>query len=122
MKKITDSKHRIIEILEMYNMTQAEFCEKTKIGKSALSNYLNTDRQPRQDAIALICEPFGINPAWLMGYDIDMYLTSDIDKKLMDTYRSLNQGFRVRLVDYAQGLLDAQMEQDKKDSTSSKEA
>ncbi len=41
--------------------------------KSALSNYLNGDRVPRQDKIAMIADAFGIDPAWLMGYDTVPY-------------------------------------------------
>lgn len=69
-KKITNSQKRIVEILDYFGISQTELCKRTGIQKSALSNYLNGDREPRQNQISLIADPFGINPTWLMGYDV----------------------------------------------------
>lgn len=80
-KRITDSKHRIIELLNIYNITQSEFCKKTGIQKSALSNYLNGDRNPRQDQVGKIADAFGIDPAWLMGYDVPLHRDNSKEKK-----------------------------------------
>lgn len=80
-KKITDSKHRIIELLNIYNVTQSEFCKKTGIQKSALSNYLNGDRNPRQDQVGKIADAFDIDPAWLMGYDVPLHRDNSKEKK-----------------------------------------
>ena len=70
--KITDSRHRISELIEYLNISKTEFCNKTGIMKSALSNYLNGDREPRQPQIAKIADAFDIDPAWVMGYDVPM--------------------------------------------------
>ena len=70
--KTTDTKSRILELMTIYNMNQTDFCNKTGITKSALSNYLNADRIPRQDAIAKIADAFNISASWLMGYDTPM--------------------------------------------------
>lgn len=78
MKKLT-SNQRIRELIDFLGISQTEFCEKSKINKSALSNYLNGDRTPRQDQISKIAEAFDVNPAWLMGYDVPRYLPSDND-------------------------------------------
>lgn len=68
--KITDSKHRLQELLDMLNISKTEFCKKSGLNKSALSNYLNGDREPRQDKLVLIADAFKISPSWLMGYDV----------------------------------------------------
>lgn len=68
--KITDTKERIKELMQMYGLNQSDFCERTKINKSALSNYLNGSRVPRQDQIAKIADAFHISASWVMGYDV----------------------------------------------------
>lgn len=72
MKKITTSQYRIKELIEALNMNLTEFSERTGVQKSALSNYLHGTREPRQDKISQMADPFGIDPAWLMGYDAPM--------------------------------------------------
>lgn len=83
-KKITNSKSRIDEIMNYFNISQSELCRRTGLQKSALSNYLNGDREPRQDQISIIADPFNINPAWLMGYDAPMFMNPLSDKRLRD--------------------------------------
>lgn len=68
--KITDSKHRIRELMYILGLSQTEFCNRCGLNKSALSNYLNGDREPRQDKLSLIADAFRISPSWLMGYDV----------------------------------------------------
>lgn len=77
MKK-SNSKERIRELMQFYGINQTELCERTGIQKSALSNYLNGDREPRQDQISLIVDPFNVNPAWLMGYDVPMQMPAAV--------------------------------------------
>lgn len=72
-KKVTNSQQRLHELMDYYHINQTELCNKTGLQKSALSNYLNGDREPRQNQISLIADPFNINPAWLMGYDAPMF-------------------------------------------------
>lgn len=68
--KISNSNQRIKELLSELNISQTEFCQKTGLNKSALSNYLKGDRVPRQDQIDKIAKAYNINPSWLMGYDV----------------------------------------------------
>lgn len=70
--KETDSKHRLRELLEYLQISQTEFCNRCGLNQSALSNYLNGDREPRQDKLSMIADAFDIDPGWLMGYDIPM--------------------------------------------------
>ena len=73
-KKVSNSQQRLLELMDYYNMNQSELCRRTGLQKSALSNYLKGIREPRQDKISLIADEFNINPAWLMGYDVPMFL------------------------------------------------
>lgn len=83
--KVSNSKERLFELMNVYNLNQTEFCKKTGIQKSALSNYLNGDRVPRQDQLSLIADAFNVDPAWLMGYDVPMYF-----RPLMKAYERGN--------------------------------
>lgn len=68
--KNSTSNTRIRTLITELGISQTEFCNKTGITKSALSNYLNGERQPRQDQLDKISKAFNINPSWLMGYDV----------------------------------------------------
>jgi len=68
--KITDTKHRLIELLRETGDSQNEMARKTGLTKSAISNYINGTREPRQDAIFKISEAYKVSPSWLMGLDV----------------------------------------------------
>ena len=70
--KISNSAERIKEIMRIYGMKQADFCHKTGLNKSIVSLYVSGKREPAQDNIFIISRAFGIDPAWLMGYDVPM--------------------------------------------------
>ena len=76
MKEST-SQHRIKELLDIYHITLSEMSRTTGVQKSALSNYIHGTRDPRQDKIAQIADAYGINPAWLMGYDVPMHINKE---------------------------------------------
>jgi len=107
--KVTDSKHRLMELLEVSKLSQTELCNKCGLNKSALSNYLNGDREPRQDKLSLIADAFGIDPAWLMGYDTPMYPVPPTDNdatasEIMSIYRELNTEGRQDMLKHARYL------------------
>ena len=70
--KVTDSKHRLLELMSAYDITQQDIADKTGINKSAISMYVNGNRIPRQDKVSMICDAYNLDPAWLMGYDVPM--------------------------------------------------
>ena len=94
--KVTNSQQRIRELMDYYKLSQTELCKRTGLLKSALSNYLNGDREPRQDQISLIADPFNINPAWLMGYDVPMFMSSSDDKasNIREFYKNTDSELR----------------------------
>lgn len=68
-----------------------QFQEKlgVKLGKSALSQYVNGVQAPDQKRLALLALVFDVSEAWLMGYDVPReresvaeseYTTSDLRK------------------------------------------
>ena len=63
---------RIAKALSIRNMKQSELCEKTKIPKSAISQYLSGAFEPKQDRLHIIANALDVDPVWLMGYDVPM--------------------------------------------------
>ena len=120
--KISNSKERIQELMSYFGINQTELCKRTSLQKSALSNYLNGDREPRQDQISLIADPFNINPAWLMGYDVSMFMepaaTSSPaaladslrkdEQDLLSYYNLLDAEDRAEVRGYAKGLVQSE--------------
>jgi len=117
--KISNSKERIQELMSYFGINQTELCKRTGLQKSALSNYLNGDREPRQDQISLIADPFNINPAWLMGYDVSMFmepaatsspaaLADSLHKDLLSYYNLLDAEDRAEVRGYAKGLVQSE--------------
>ena len=63
---------RIRKALSVRNMTQTELCEKAKISKSTLSEYLKGLYEPKQDKVFILSQALNVDPVWLMGYDVPM--------------------------------------------------
>ena len=72
---------RIGKALSIRGMRQSDLCEKTKIPKSAISQYVSGAFEPKQDRVFLIAQALDVDPVWLMGYDVPM------EKKEMPTVK-----------------------------------
>lgn len=66
------SAERLKQLLEYFDIKQNDLSKRTGIPKSAISMYINGERNPRQDRISDIAEAYNVNEAWLMGYDVPM--------------------------------------------------
>lgn len=63
---------RLAKALAIRGMKQSELCEKTKIPKSAISQYLSGLFEPKQDRLHIIAQALAVDPVWLMGFDVPM--------------------------------------------------
>lgn len=63
---------RLRKALTLKGMKQSELCRITKIPKSAISQYLSGDFEPKQNRVYLIAKTLDVSEAWLMGYDVPM--------------------------------------------------
>ena len=63
---------RLKEAMEIREMKQVDLVEKTKIGKSAISQYCSGLYEPKQKALYKIANALNVSEAWLMGYDVPM--------------------------------------------------
>ena len=55
--------------MSLRNINQNALCEKTKIPKSAMSQYVSGSFKPKQKRTYLIAKALNVNEAWLMGFD-----------------------------------------------------
>lgn len=80
----SDSSERLKELMAYYGINQTDICKKTGIPKSAISMYVSGQRTPKQDRISDIAEAYGVNEAWLMGYDVEMKKEYSYEEGLKD--------------------------------------
>lgn len=69
MKKTAFAK-RLRAIIEEKNIRQIDLCQKTGIGKSAMSQYLHGSFEPKQQNLHALAKALDVSEAWLMGYDV----------------------------------------------------
>lgn len=68
---------RLIE--ERCDGSQQRFADKSGIGKSSVSQYVNGSNVPGNLTAEKIGRAFDVNPAWVMGFDVPM--DAEIEKK-----------------------------------------
>jgi transcriptional regulator with XRE-family HTH domain len=84
---------RLKKALSVRNMTQSELCQKTKIPKSALSEYIKGLYDPKQDRLLILSEALNVDPVWLMGFDVPM----EKEQKKFSPHDALTEGEKVML-------------------------
>ena len=69
--------YRMKKAMEIRNLKQVDIVNATKIGKSAISQYLSGEFTPKQVNTYLIADALNVNEAWLMGFDVPMERIND---------------------------------------------
>ena len=108
--------------LDNSGMKSQELAEKAQVSNSSISQYVNGAHAPSNISAGKIGKVLGVDPLWLMGFDVSMKidtsspeLTSDIlveiynselakdeqFKKIMKYYKSMNQSDRDMLENIA---------------------
>ncbi len=81
---MTEFSKRLQKAMSVNNISQTELCKKTNIPKSAISQYISGSFKPKQTRTYIIANTLGVNPAWLMGFDVPMYAKSQDDFNVFD--------------------------------------
>lgn len=97
---------RIKKALSIRGMKQSELCEKTKIPKSALSEYISGAYEPKQDRVFLMAQALDVDPVWLMGFDVPM----EKGKIISPSEPQLTEGEKLMLELFRQIPVDRQPE------------
>ncbi len=106
-------KERLGIAMELNNMKQVDLVDKTKIGKSAISQYVSGRNEPRQYGVYAIAKALNVNEAWLMGYDVPMERDKQpneqceqckesldkVEQDLIELYRSLDSAQKNKFTD-----------------------
>ena len=53
------------------NIRQQDIIDRTGISSANISYYVSGKREPKADKIGLIAKAFNVDPAWLMGFDVE---------------------------------------------------
>lgn len=87
MEKETTSE-RLKKYMKMHNLKQVDILEKAKpyakeygikLNKNDLSQYVSGKVEPGQNKTFILSKALNINPAWLMGYDVEMKENTDTE-------------------------------------------
>lgn len=65
---------RIQKALEIRGIKQVDLCKMTGIPKSAMSQYIKGNFEPKQDRVYSISKALQTSEAWIMGYDVPFEL------------------------------------------------
>jgi len=99
---------RLKEILDENKENLESLSKKIKISPSSLSRYVAGKMSPKITTIQVISELFGINPVWLMGYDVPKYSDNREVIKVTNLYKSLNKNNQEKTIDYMEYLKSKQ--------------
>lgn len=69
-----------VDVISLSKVHQKELG--VKLGKSALSQYINGKSTPDQEKLVLLARTLGVSEAWLMGYDTNE--STDVEKESID--------------------------------------
>lgn len=105
MEQIYIIKDRLNEAMKLREMTAADLANATGLNKSSVSRYLSGKSIPRSLAIGKMALALHVNPAWVLGYNVDM--EADAIQPEIELYK-LTAENQSRLMAYYQALIDSQ--------------
>lgn len=71
-RKSANFSDRLKELMRIKGCSQSDISRSTGISASSISHYVNGHWEGKQDVIYAIATIYGIDEAWLMGYDVPM--------------------------------------------------
>lgn len=89
---------RLKELMETTNHNTYTLAEAVYLTPGTISKYVNARIEPKRNTIELLAKHFQVNPAWLMGYDVDKWLDGQAPKaKSVPCYNNKNEvvGYQV---------------------------
>lgn len=92
------SARRIRQLIDEYcDGKQQIFAEKTGIGKSSVSQYVNETNYPNNKTCGIIARTFGLNPMWVMGFNEDRVKDNTFYYTAVPLPEELRHDFETRL-------------------------
>lgn len=59
--------------------SQQALADKTGVAKASISQYLNYRNAPSNLTAEKLAKPWGLSPAWIMGFDVPMHESDEIN-------------------------------------------
>lgn len=101
MNLISSFQERLKEA--MNGMSVTDLAAELDISKQSVSAYINGTRKPKRLTISAMAQILSVNPAWLMGCDVEKYIAdsendtttglalTDSEQYLLDGFRKLTE-------------------------------
>lgn len=86
LKVAKKPEERLVELMEVFNVTQADVCNKAHISRSTISRCLSGKRELTLDKAKLIAQAFDVSPAWMMGFDVEIDQHRRKKETIMQSY------------------------------------
>lgn len=106
--KIELFSNRLKQALHIKNITQQQLSEKTGIPKSAISQYVSSKFEPKQDRLELMANALEVSEEWLRGFDVPMTISnnSSLDDQFSHILSTLSDEDKEWLLDVIKSVID----------------
>ena len=68
---------RLKDALYNAGITQRELADKSGVKEASISQYINGSHKPSNISAGKMATVLGVNPVWLVGYDVPMLIDND---------------------------------------------
>lgn len=85
---------RLKKAMSIRNIKQNDLCYITGIPKSAMSQYVSGAFNPKQNRTYLIAKALDVSEAWLLGLNVSMERTENIDFELTSHEKAVITAYR----------------------------
>lgn len=106
--------------------SQQKLADIASVNKASISQYINGKNVPSTFTAEKLCKPFGLNPVWLMGFDVPMQPPQTLGpdsgdmsdgrnlyyQEIIPVLQKLSKENLHKVVSYAEKLYDIQLAED----------
>lgn len=113
--KFPEIARRFQEAMAERKMTAQILAEKSGVGKSSISHYVNGTNKPHNINAGALASVLGVNPMWLMGFDVNKNPKDDVEKfletakeytQITELIQKLNSDGLQKLIERAEELTE----------------
>lgn len=110
MKHLITAK-RLQTALANANMKPQELSDKSNVSKSSISQYINGSHAPSNISSGKMSKVLGVNPLWLMGFNVEMTdtisaKTAEVDAELTYKFSLLNARDKKIVLDMINSMIE----------------
>lgn len=91
MEKIKTFRERLKEAMEEKEYSQYTLAEKSSVPRTSISGYLTEVNKPNAEAVLKLGLGLGVEPLWLLGYDVPKTKNCGIRNDIDQILNSMNE-------------------------------